>query len=86
LRLAHIGKQRAGRGNPQRFVGAAEARQISRAELFGQCAGRRFGIEMPGCAQAPWSIRIPGRGGQGRLRPVGGQNLRRTQTLDFGRA
>jgi len=83
LRLAHVGEQRARRGYSQRFVGAAEARQIVRAKLFGQSARRRFGVEMPGRAQAPGAILISRRGGQGGLRTVRRQDFRGTQTLDF---
>ena len=43
----------------------------------------RFGIEMPGRAQPPRPLLMTGRGGQGRLSPVGHQDLGRTQALDF---
>ena len=56
LRFADIGEQSAGCRNGQRLVGAAETGEVARAELFGESAGRGFGVEMPGRAQAPGPV------------------------------
>ncbi len=56
LRLSDIGEQRAGRGNRQWFLGAAETGEIAGAELFGEGARCGFGIEVPGRPQPPGPV------------------------------
>ena len=81
LRFAHIGKEGARGGDAQRFVGAAESREIMSVELFGERTPRRFGVEVPGSPRAPEPVLGPA--GELRLRAVRCQDFGGSQALDF---
>jgi hypothetical protein len=83
LGLAHVGEQCTGGADGQRQLLAAEAGQITGAELLAQGAARRIQLEMPGRAVAPGTLhtRFARRR---RWRVVGYQDFGRPQPFQFG--